>query len=130
MPFSERDKTPREKEKAEEKETRAKERKEDRENILEMIKSGIQREVKNVIKEVEERLLQQEKINQNLTNQLKTVLKDMEILKTSVRDQEDYPALPVPKVAVSIGGGLFWRRKRMHFNFLELCTQMARRFQH
>ena len=94
-----------EKEKAEEKETRARERKEDRENILEMIRIGIQKEVKIVIKDVEDRLLQQEKHNQELTKQLNSVLKDMELMKTAVRDQEVYPALPVPRGAVSMSGG-------------------------
>ena len=40
------------KEKNEDKETRARERQEDRDSILEMIKTGVQREVKAAVKEI------------------------------------------------------------------------------
>ena len=85
------------KEKDEDKETRARERQEDRENMLEMIKIGVQKEVKAAIKEVEERLGQQEKINEELTMQLSSLVGKMEVIQTSVKGQQAFPALPGPR---------------------------------
>ena len=72
--------------KEDDKVTRARERQEDRENILEMIKIGVQREVKSAMKAVDERVIQQEIVNQELTNKLNSLVQEMEQLKTSLTD--------------------------------------------
>ena len=85
------------KEKDEDKKTRARERQEDRDNIMAMIKTGVQKEVKAAVKEVEERLGLQEKVNDELSRQLNSLVKNMEALQASVNDQKAFPALPVPR---------------------------------
>jgi hypothetical protein len=85
------------KEKDEDKKTRARERQEDRDNIMAMIKTGVQKEVKAAVKEVEERLGLQEKVNEELSRQLNSLVKNMEALQASVNDQKAFPALPVPR---------------------------------
>ena len=77
------------KEKEEDKVTRAKERKEDMEHILSMIQRGVQKEVRAAINPIEERLAVQEKVNRELTVQLNTVLKDMEVLKGKVKPKQN-----------------------------------------
>ena len=85
------------KEKDDDKETRARERQEDRDNILAMIKTGVQKEVKAAVKEIEERLGLQEKVNEELARKLNYMVKNMEALQASVKDQQAFPALPVPR---------------------------------
>ena len=62
-------------------------------HILSLIKMGVEKEVKAAIQETEQRLEEQEKINQELAHQLKTVVKDMEVLRSEVRDQQAFPTL-------------------------------------
>ena len=69
------------KEKEEERHLRAEERQEDRKHILEMIKTGVQIEVKAAIQPVEDRLELQEKVNQELHKQLPSLVREMELLK-------------------------------------------------
>ena len=97
LAFLQADQEARAKEKDEDKETRARERQEDRENILAMIKTGVQKEVKAAIKDVEERLGQQEKVNEELTMQLSSLVENMEAIQESVRGQQAFPALPGPR---------------------------------
>ena len=65
--------------------------------MLAMIKIGVQKEVKGAIKEVEERLGLQEKVNEELARQLNSLVKNMEAFQASVKDQQAFPALPVPR---------------------------------
>ena len=82
------------KEKEEDKKTRAKERQEDRDNILKLIKIGVQKEVKAAVEDVEQRLEKQEKVNEELTKQLKSMIRDMELLKAAMVDKQTFPSLP------------------------------------
>ena len=59
------------------------------EHILSMIQRGVQKEVRAAINPIEERLAVQEKVNQELTVQLNTVLKDMEVLKGKVKPKQN-----------------------------------------
>ena len=97
LAFLQADQDARTKEKEEDKKTRAKERQEDRENILEMVKIGVAKAVKVAMEEVELRLEHQEKINQELTKQLQSVVMEMDVLKIAVDDQQQFPALPQPQ---------------------------------
>ena len=88
------------KEKEEDKVTRAQERQEDMEHILAMIQRGVQKEVRAAIRPIEERLEVQEKVNQELTIQLNSALKDMELLQSKMKppenihpSQKEYPQL-------------------------------------
>ena len=85
------------KEKEEDKEIRAQERKEDMKMILDMIKQGVEKEVKAAIQEVNLRLEEQEKLNQALTTQVNTLVNEMRHLKGAVKDHEAFPALPKPQ---------------------------------
>ena len=69
------------KEKEEDRELRARERQEDMKHILALIQRGVQTEVRAVILPLEERLDAQEKVNQELTKQFESVLKEMDLLK-------------------------------------------------
>ena len=62
------------KEKEEDKKNRAKERQEDRDNILKLIKIGVQKEVKAAVEDVEHRLEKQENMNEELTKQQKSMI--------------------------------------------------------
>ena len=98
LAFLQADQDAKAKEKEVDKEIRARERKEDMEHILSLIKIGVEKEVKAALQETEQRLGEQEKINQELANQLKSVVKDMEALRAVVRDQQQaFPALSVPE---------------------------------
>ena len=54
------------------------------------------KEVEAAVKEVEQRLEQQGKVNKQLTKELKSLIRDMELLKPVVADQQTFPALPKP----------------------------------
>ena len=56
----------------EDKKTRAKERQEDRDNIKKLI--GVQKEVEAAVEDVEHRLEKQEKMNEELTKQQKSMI--------------------------------------------------------
>ena len=103
LAFLKADQEDRAREKDVDKETRAKERQEDREHIIELIKVGVQKEVKAAVREVEERLVQQEIVNQELTSQINSVVRDMELLRESVKKQQAFPSLPIPG---KVGEGL------------------------
>ena len=53
--------------------------------------------MKAAIKEVEERLGQQEKINEELAMQLSSLVEKMEVIQTSVKGHQPFPALPGPR---------------------------------
>ena len=97
LSFLKADQDARAREKEEDKETRARERQEDRENIVEMIKIGVQKEVKAALKDVEDRLKTQEEANEELSKQLNSLVKDMDTLQASVTDQQAFPPLPGPR---------------------------------
>ena len=63
-------------------------------HILALIQRGVQTEVRAVILPLEERLDAQEKVNQELTKQFESVLKEMDLLK-NVKNQQEFPALSV-----------------------------------
>ena len=99
LSFLKADQDARAKEKEEDKELRAKEREEDREHILAMIKIGVEKEVKAAIKPVEDRLEQQEKVNQELYQKINSLIRQIEGMKEDVHlQQEAFPALPEPQV--------------------------------
>ena len=77
------------KEKGEDKVTRAKERQEDMEHILSISQRGLQKEVRAAINPIEERLVVQKQVNQELTEQLNSVLKDMELLKGKEKPKQN-----------------------------------------
>ena len=76
------------KEKEEDKVTRARERQEDRDNIVKRIKIGIQKEVKEAFQEVEQRLGQQEQINQELEKQVNLLVMEVETLKEAAMNNQ------------------------------------------
>ena len=92
------------KEKEEDRQLRATERQEDMEHILAMIQRGVQKEVRAAIQPVEERLEIQEKVNQELTKQFNSVIKEMEHLKKAVNNQQEFPVLPLPLQHYNQGG--------------------------
>ena len=114
LAFLKADQVARAREKEEEKEIRARERQEDMAHILSFLKMGVEKEVKSAIQETEQRLEEQEKINEELANQLKTVIKDMEVLRAVVRDQQAFPALSEPggqgMHQSQAGSGFMWGR--------------------
>ena len=84
------------KEKEDDKVTRGRERQEDRDNIVKMIKIGIQKEVREALQEVEQRLGQQEQVNQELEKQVNLLVKEIETLKeAAVNNQQSnlFPAV-------------------------------------
>ena len=85
------------KEKEEDMETRARERKEDREHILAMIKTGVEREVRAAIEPVEQRLELQENLNKELFKKLNSLALEVDLLKRVNAQQQDFPALPEPQ---------------------------------
>ena len=82
-----------ENDKEDDKKTRAKERQEDRDNIVRIIKLGVQQEVKKAVTGLELRLEEQEMINQKLSQDLNMMVREMEILREKVKN-EPLPALP------------------------------------
>ena len=92
LAFLRADQDARAKEKEEDKEIRAEERKEDMRVILDMIKQGVKKEVNAAIQEVEVRLEQQEKLNQELVIQVNSLVNELGNLKRGVKaDQEAFP---------------------------------------
>lgn len=87
------------KEREEDKEVRAKERKEDMDHILDMIASGVKKEVMAAIQPLEERLELQEKVNKELYTQVDALMKEVELMKErGNQQQEAFPVLPQPQV--------------------------------
>ena len=98
LSFLKADQDARAKEKEEDAEIRAKERQEDREHILAMIKLGVEKEVRAALQPVEERLEQQERVNQELYQKINSLLREVEVMKEGVNlQQEAFPALPGPQ---------------------------------
>ena len=85
------DKEAREKEKQQEKEARCKERQEDMEKIADMIKTGVSEEVRSAIQPVEDRLARQEKETEGLGQQICTLMKEMEELKSESKNRQETP---------------------------------------
>ena len=98
LSFLKADQEEKEKTKKEEKEIRAKERKEDMEHILSMIQNGVQKQVKDAIKPLEERLEEQEKVNKELYKRLDSLAKEVGLMKRDVSSQQQqFPVLPEPQ---------------------------------
>ena len=81
---------------------------------MEMINVGVQREIKEALKEVNQRLEVQEQINVELEKQLSSVVGEMGILKAAVENQPAFPVLPKPQGPIQeseqvISGG--WIRR-------------------
>ena len=74
--------------------TRAEEREQDMAKISEMIEAGVKEEVQAVLKRVEERLSEQEKITKGLSGQISQVLSNFEALKGEVKASAEFPAIP------------------------------------
>ena len=86
------------KEKEEDTELRAKERQEDREHMLAMIKLGVEKEVRAALQPVEERLEQQERVNQELYQKINSLVREVEVMKEGVNlQQEAFPSLSEPQ---------------------------------
>ena len=109
----------REREKETELRTRAEERKEDMQKILEIISSGVKQEVNSLVKPLEERLANQEKVKQDMSRQLKTIMKELEVLNDDVGKQE-FPHLP------DISGQVYTPNERLATPRLE-CEEEDRR---
>ena len=106
LSFLKADQDTRAKEKEEDKETRAKERQEDMEHIVALIQRGVQKEVRAAIQPIEERLVAQEIVNQELTRQFNSVVKEVDLLKKALTIREEFPALSLtPKVSIRPEGG-------------------------
>ena len=95
------------KEKEEDRKIRARERQEDMEHILAMVQRGVQKEVRAAIQPLEDRLEVQEKANQELSKQFDSVLRKMDLLKETVKNQQEFPALKesVSEQSVQGAGG-------------------------
>jgi hypothetical protein len=96
LAFLQADQDARAREKEEDKGIRYRERQEDMAHILSLIKMGVEKEVKAALQETEQRMEEQEKTNKELAHQLETVVKDMEVLRVVLRDQQAFPALSEP----------------------------------
>ena len=84
-------------EKEDDRRIRASERQEDREKILELIKTGVKNEVKSAIKELELKLEQQEKVNKDLAMELESMAREMEVLRNTVKSQST-PVTVTPNI--------------------------------
>ena len=91
--FLKSEKDARVKEREEEKEIRAKERQEDMLKISDLIKSGVKEEVMAAVQPIKERLDEQEKVAQELTMQLNNMFKEMDLLRETVNQYDEFPAL-------------------------------------
>ena len=92
MTFLTAEKEARAKEKQEDRAERMKEREEDMGRILEMIKSGVEEEVKAVLKPFQEILGEQEKAVKDLTEKLSIIMREMDTMKSTASCQGDTPA--------------------------------------
>ena len=81
LAFLKSEKEAREKEKEEEKAARSKERQEDMAKMANLIRDGVREEVKAAVKEVDERLVAQEKISQDLGKQIQSIMSELTTLK-------------------------------------------------
>ena len=93
MAYLKKSQEDRAREKEEDSKVREIERKEDMQMILEMIAIGVQKEVKSVMKPLEERLDMQEKTNMEMSRQFITIKEELEALKKVMNGQE-FPSLP------------------------------------
>ena len=93
MAYLKKSQEDRAREKEEDSKVREIERKEDMQKILEMIAIGVQKEVKSVMKPLEERLDMQEKTNMEMSRQFITIKEELEALKKVMNGQE-FPSLP------------------------------------
>ena len=93
LSFLKADKDDRAKEKEEDKMEMANARAEDMRKIEEMIKSGVKEEVYSLLNPLQDRLDKQEKVVEELTMQLTSVLKEMETLKAAVSNNIEFPTL-------------------------------------
>ena len=80
------------------KRSQEKKRQEDMIRILDMLKSGVKKEVMAAMQPAEDRLAQQEKVIGELSRQLNTIMEEMENLKESTKYLTDFPALPAQQV--------------------------------
>jgi hypothetical protein len=94
------------KEKEEDRKIRARERQEDMEHILAMVQRGVQKEVRAAIQPLEDRLEVQEKASQELSKQFDSVLREMDLLKETVKNQQEFPALKVSVSEQSVQGAV------------------------
>jgi hypothetical protein len=90
------DKDDRAREKEEDRIERANARAEDMRKIEEMIITGVKEEVFAVLKPLQDSIDKQERVVEELTNQLTSVMKEMETLKASVNSNSEFPILQHP----------------------------------
>ena len=93
MKFLTADKEARARENQEDKEERAKQRAEDLKQIKLMIQSGVQEEVNAALKPFQERNDQQDKIVEDMTKQLSSIMMEIRILKDSAATCQQFPVL-------------------------------------
>ena len=93
MTFLKAEKEARIKENYEDKAERMKEREEDMGRILHMIKSGVEEEVKAAIKLFQDRLEEQENTVRDLTEQLSTIMTEIDAMKSAAGSHIDPPAV-------------------------------------
>ena len=106
-----------------------------------LIKNNIQREVDAAVKPFEERLELQENVNKELFSQVKSLKQELDLLKETVKGQENYPALQQPQgqlvhqVAAEESGNWqeMWNRDggrrvedNCHSKVLALCSSARR----
>ena len=96
LSFLKSDKDDRAKEKEEDRVERENARAEDMRKIGEMIKSGVKEEVFTVLKPLQDKLDRQERVVEELTMQLTSVMKEMETLRGSVSNRPGFPILQQP----------------------------------
>ena len=96
LSFLKADKDDRAREKEEDRKERENARAEDMRKIGEMIKSGVKEEVYTVLKPLQDRLDKQEKVVEELTMQLASVMKEMDTVQASVSSRHEFPNLQHP----------------------------------
>ena len=93
LAFLKAEKEARVNEKEQERESRAKEREEDMKKLAEMIRKEVRDEVRDTIKPIEARLETQERASQNLGDQIKSLVTEIEALKEEVVIIKDLPKI-------------------------------------
>ena len=106
LAFLKSEKEAREKEKEEEKAARSKERQEDMAKMANLIRDGVREEVKAAVKEVDERLVAQEKISQDLGKQIQSIMSELTTLKKGKEtSRSGLPAQVVEEGVGAVGHG-------------------------
>ena len=115
------------KEREQDKLTRAQERKEDMEHILAVIQKGVQKEVRAAVKSIEERLMIQEKVNQELTKKFVSVKNELELLKVQFNNLQRGPNQVQEQEVQGVGyGGRQVDVGEAELSRLDMCASARR----